>query len=272
MSFEGMTKVAKLEFSIMIRNPVVLAMLFVLLAWAALNAADGYVRLHSDDTSGYYTVEKIFTMEYNNFPFFVATNVTFLSLCFGVLSIIGDRSSSRLRLLLTKPLYRKDLILGKIIGLDMLLFLIIAVVTTLFLSFQLIAIGGTGDIVSILLRTILNILIIFIYSSLVTGFVLLFSMIFRSNLLALIASVSFVYLDAHRSFSISTLLGIKELMWIIPYELLGYIIHFNNQGLQSITQPLDAWLIGCWPYIVLLCAETVIVILLVIILFNREEA
>jgi hypothetical protein len=106
----------------------------------------------------------------------------------------------------------------------------------------------------------------------VAGIVLLFSMIFKNSMVSLIASVSFVYSQLSLSFSVPMVLGIKELGWIIPSELYFYIVNFNGQGLQSLSQPLDVWFGSGWPFILLLLAELLIVLLSVIVLFDREEA
>jgi ABC-2 type transport system permease protein len=140
--------IARNEFLLLARNPIVLVFGIVILAYAIINTAGSSTDLqrfssnHADSLLvGVFGLLWILSLLF-----------AFLSMCIGVISIADEKSKGSLRVLLAKPVYRRDVIIGKFIGISTFLFLLIILTVTLFVSLMIAVYSGPESSVEFVLR------------------------------------------------------------------------------------------------------------------------
>lgn len=258
--------VAENEFSILTRNPIVILFSVLMFIIALINAA-GYSTIVSSDNSDH---SNDLWIGVSNFFWNLSALFAFLSMCIGILSVADERSKGAFRVLFSKPLYRRDVITGKFIGISVFLFLIIAFTLTLFVSLMMIVSVGQESLADIALRMLSFTVLLFLNCIFTLGLVMCLGIIFRKSE-ALIISIAFIAFEwLTNSGSLPGELG--SLLLINPSYLYCYTMYEASGQLLSISSPLGSWLSGSLPYIVLMAADVVIIVLVNCMLFNREEA
>lgn len=263
----AMLLVAENEITLLSKSPIVMIFCALMLIFALTNAAGSSVVLqnfsylnHDDD---------FFYIGIGNFFWDLSMLFSFLAICIGIVSFTNEQRGA-FRVVLTKPLYRRDLIGGKFIGIFSFLLVIVVLAVVLFISLVMIVFGGPDSLMELLLRTGSFILLMFLNCGFTAGMAVLFTIIFNKAE-AVMASILFVAAEylARMSWVPSS---IGDWKILDPVNL--YVKAFSigtHDDLVSISLPYTSWLSYAAPYIVLMLAEVVIMALISTILFNKKE-
>jgi len=136
--------VAENEFTMIAKNPIVIIFAGFIFMLALVSIAEyslmgnTIVYSYDHDTSFYIVIGNLF--------YYFSLIFAFLAMCVGVMSVAEERSSGSLRLLFTKPLYRRDIILGKFLGICAFLVLSITFTVILFVTMEMIFFGGPNSV------------------------------------------------------------------------------------------------------------------------------
>lgn len=262
----GLLAVAGNELSMLARNPVVMLFGALMLVVGLINTA-GYSKIVSAD---YLDHSGDLMMGVSNFFWNFSMFFAFLTMCVGILSVADERSRGSLGVLFAKPLYRRDVITGKFVGIIVFLFLLIASTLALFVSLMMLVYAGQVSIVDVALRMLLFAVLLFLNCCLTLGLVMCLGIVLSKSE-ALIVSIAFVAFEwLTNSGSLPGSLGSLNL--IDPTYLYIYTMYMASGRLFDTSLPLGTWLSGSSPYIVLMAAEVIILVLANCMLFSREEA
>ncbi len=263
--------IARNEFFMTAFNPMVIVVGMILLMITYLNAAGGVQDLEVISAS--WNCDALitgFSQIWYHTNFICGIMAAYL----GVMSISGERGTGCLNVLLSKPLYRRDVFLGKYIGvvLFLLVFLVIVMVAnTLFLlNFY----GEPFSVFEFLLRLSIYTIILLMDLSLVTGITMFIGVVCKYMLLAV--SVVIMYLSYEWFWDQVTVILYYMLNFPITPSLLtqkclfgtgGYTV--SNLFLTSV--PLSAWISNTYPYVFFMAFLVVIVLLLDCFVYARME-
>lgn len=254
------------EFSMLARSPVVVGFVVLMLVLGLINAA-GYSSMVSED---YYDHSGDLMVGVSNFFWNFSMLFAFLAMCVGVLSVANERYGGSLGVLFAKPVYRRDVIIGKFVGISMLLFVLITLILALFVSLMMLVYVGRADIVGVVARMLLFAVVLFLNCCFTLGLVMCLGIVL-SKPEALIVSMAFVAFEWLTNIgSLPASLG--KLNLINPAYLYVYAMDGASGRLFNDSLPLGTWLSGSSPYIVLMLMEVTIIMLVNCLLFNREEA
>ncbi|AFC99494.1 hypothetical protein Mtc_0730 [Methanocella conradii HZ254] len=181
-------------------------------------------------------------------------------------SIPGDRWKNALNVLLTKPLYRKDYLLGKFLGLSAFMLLFNAFVFSCISLMILVYYGGPLSIMDGTLKVISYLLTLTLACVLVIAFNLLFGVLSKNVLFVTTATMTFIFVD--RLWLSENFLG--GLSILLPTRLY-YRILDPTPYVPETPLPLDVWVQYAMPYIALLLVEIVVLLLAEIHIFSRDE-
>lgn len=267
-----MFEVAKNEFSLVARNRIIVVFVVLVLAWAVVNTL-GYSRTWDKLQQNSLNIDDPFyLLGFGSFFYNLSMLCAFLSMCIGIISIADERSRGSLRVLMTKPLYRRDIITGKFLGISLFTLLLVFLCYILFVLPLIIFYGGPVSFSDFLLRLVSIIILTFLNSSFTLGLVMLIGIVL-GKAEALVVSLAYIALEWVIELpSLSTYLG-------KPLEIIDPVILFNNAINPNSAYyifspdlpPFSAWLGYSMPYIVLMVAEVVAIVLVNCTLFNQEE-
>lgn len=230
----------------------------------------GFNAFLTDNSNSGLPYSIVFFMFTNNYYSNISMILAFLSMCIGSLSIIEDRSRGSLGVLQTKPLYKRDIIIGKFFGIIMFMLLFIIFTIILFGSFMLILKGAPGNIFDIILRFIIFIFLLSLNAIFTAGVAILFSIIFKNKFTALVLSVSYIFIEwLTQKAIIPDTSG--DLQLINPSYLYKYTIFSHDSKLFDSTSTLASWFDSSTLKILLIIAEVIIVVLVCCIAYVRDE-
>lgn len=263
--------VAKNEFEMTAGNPLVIMFMILIFVLAFLNAAGSLAWSKSFPITDYTgtIISDLRNVTATMDGFFVL-----LTLCIGVISIADERSKGTLSVTLTKPLYRRDILIGKLIGISIFLLVLATTTYVLLVSILIIFYGNAGSIVEVMARVFILNILLFVYCCFTLGLVALFSIILTKGA-ALIASLVYICYEWYNYSgitSIDPLFGVlvsfdpTNLYW---RSIVGPVL--GGPNLLDTTFSLRDCLNYHWPYILLLILEVIVIILIDSMLFNREE-
>lgn len=266
--------IAEKEFSSIMKSPIVVVICAILLIMALISAAGCSVelpRIHFlDHTGAFYLGVQNFFWIISLFFAFLTFLFAFLTMCVGITSIADERSNGSLRVLLSKPLYRRHVIVGKFLGISAFLLICIVLMITLFVSLTLVAYGAPASISDLALRMGAFAMLLFLYCSFALCLIFLFG-ILLGKAEAIIVSIFFVLSEWLMKMPIIPT-SLENVLIIIPSNL--YVKAVAASGDNNLFTPslaFTSWFNSALPTIVLMTAEIVALVLVVCILFNREE-
>lgn len=253
------------EFIKLRSNPLILIMSCILFILASLNGlASPYV------LSSFTTNNDVFIRAGLGDMFYrISLLCTIVAAFLGVMSIAEDRSKSLFKVLLTKPLYKRDIVLGKFCGICLFLLMLIGISYIISSLLVMIFYGLPQSILEFILRIISLILALFLECALTAGITMMIGIIFKNLLEAVSIVATCLFIDWY-----GNLYGyIGNLSIISPRVLYFDIFNVNNQILLIDTSiPYMNWLNAAAPYIVLVILEiTAIVILDCFMIIKTDE-
>lgn len=263
--------VARNEFKRIVGHPLIIVISLILLTISVLNGV-GQVHLLSTMENGMMptvlTGKDIFLIVgiqgiFYNFSLYCAILAIFI----GALSIGEERSSKSLSVLLMKPLYRRDVAAGKFLGNGA--FLLFFIVFNILVSSLLVMIFFREPLSmpEFIVRILSYSSVLFLECILSLGITMLGGIVFKNLFTALIAAVTFYYLDWY-SF-LTNYLG--NLAFLSPRYLYYKIIGISGVNLFDTSVGYSVWLGATLPFIVLILFEVIIIVLVDCFVFSRGD-
>jgi len=123
--------IVKQQFSDIIREPLVIFIILVLVVLSIINGLASTDLLHYADESLSDGNDHFLSIGLSNTLYHTSILLSILSMFIGILTVAEERISGSIGVLLTKPLYRRDVISGKFAGLSLFLFFITVLIVVL---------------------------------------------------------------------------------------------------------------------------------------------
>ncbi len=269
MSISQIRRVAENEFALTIRNPVVPVFLaLLLLIFVIIAAGSSALMIRSGAPGGPVYAFLTFSIGNSYYPTYLV--MITLSVCLGVFSITDERLNGTLNTLLCKPLYRRDIICGKFLGISGFIFLSMLFAISVLTSLTLIIFPAAGyGIIDIVERVASYVIVLFLTCSVTLALTMLIGIVLKKPALSLAVSLTMAFIILYPD--PLKLLGPAEIL--IPWHLLANILYLR-MGMQLFFPSVLYWdwLINSLPLIALLIVEIILVLLANCILFNREES
>jgi ABC-2 type transport system permease protein len=265
-------EIARNEFSRCLGHPLVIFMTIFLVIFTLIVIGGQYVYVSQNPKiigqigpTGLIDDNTIFLNNNTYSSYWVSSILAFLSLCIGIVSIAGERSSGSLRVLLTKPVYRRDIIIGKFVGINLLMLLVIVFISSICVAASLVAFGMPSAFPEDILRILSFVFFLFMYCTLFTSVVLLSSVLFKNLYMSLVLCISY-FLVCSMSWPGSAI-WINVLNLINPKILyLAIIGECNNMQMAYLS-----WVSSILPYAVLMLLEILAIFLVDCYIFTRED-
>lgn len=180
----------------------------------------------------------------------------------GIVSILEDRSKSLFNVLLVKPLYRRDVIIGKFIGISVFITIFIAISIAIYSLLLMLFFRMPLSMTEFLSRISVYILGLSMECSLTIVLAMLFGIVFENFLESLGLLIAYFYLDWYCD--LGSLLGTISL--INPHTLYSNVVSFY---LFDTTFPFLQVVNNSLPYAILMLAEISVLLLLDCLIFTR---
>ncbi|WP_174591117.1 ABC transporter permease [Methanocella conradii] len=281
MSPHPITLVAFNELSMMLKQPLVILITCLMFLFAALNgvaSADQLPRFYDYIEQGR---DPLLAVGISNTFYVSSLLLAILSFSIAILSVAEERSGGSIRVLITKPLYRRDYIAGKYLGLSLFIVLLVAVVVLINASMIMVFYGGPISISELALRLFFYTMVLSLYCIEMMGIAMLIGVFFKSLYQVLIISTTVLCFE--KMFSVPVFLiklqntPLGDLLLFRPWLLLCKIISpgtgaSSGAVLLDTVVPFSTWLSEALPYMVFLLALIVVLALAICYIFNSEEA
>ncbi|MGA9139517.1 MAG: ABC transporter permease subunit [Methanocella sp.] len=261
-------RIAMNEFSLVIRSPMVYLFGILMLVLACTTAMEASTVVPRMTDMGRTAAVLLYG---TGNPFFLTSMLfMFVATCLGVMSTSNDRSRGTLRVLITKPLYRRDIVLGKTLGIGLVLFLLAMLTEAFIVSLLLVFVGSPGSVGELILRAGTFAILLFTGSMFTLTLVMLIGIVLNKAEALVLAGcyISFEWLAP--SF-ISEYLP-DSLSIINPLNLYIEATRSVSNDLFVSVISYDVWLSNAAPYIVLLLAEIVVLVLINCVAINKVES
>jgi ABC-2 type transport system permease protein len=265
MIFPGQLRVtyfvARNEFARVFFHPLTPVIVLMLSFLAILNGVGGTQNLvggHSE-RGLYYCIGQTFM--------FTSAYGVVVAVFIGVMSVAEERRNHSLNIILSKPLYRRDLIAGKLAGLNCYMLMVIMFSILLAgLALSLFYFTPT-DPLDFLSKVAIYVLIAFVYLSLNIAIALLISAVFKDLLISATVAITYIYVDGYVGWT-----------WISPVlnnfsPRVAMCNLYNNQAadLQSTVLTVGQWFDANAANLFFLIAAVLLVSLIAMSMFARSE-
>lgn len=253
------------EFHRVVRHPLVIIVSLILLVLAVINGIGSAVTLTAhpvivnpgEDVFILYGVGQVF--------FVILEFCSVMALFIGAMSIAEESTGRSTSIIITKPLYRRDVIAGKFLGLNAFMLLLVTPNFILSSIFLAIFYGAPAAMTDFVLRFSAFVLSVFLYCSITIAIAMLIGIIFKDLLQA--AVVAITYYSADFNGSLNGYLG--SLGTYTPQNLFSKIT--SESGLQNTTASLSSWLSAALPYIVMIVLEILAILIIGLLIFSRSD-
>lgn len=254
--------IAGIEFSRAIKQPVVIAISIILFIIALLNGLGGSILLHEADKSLLDGKDHFLSIGMSNTIWETAIYLSAVAMFIGLLTMAEEKSDGVIRLLITKPLYRRDIIAGKFLGLSALILLLTIIVVILCFTSLFIFYGGPKSGSEFILRILSYMGVMFLYNVLFLAIAMTIGTIFENIFTILVVSGLFYWLQYFVEIYFSdVVMAIRNKM---PFYLFAGMLEGDmHVDLFNSILPYSAWLENAWSNILL-----VSLIIVALLMFN----
>lgn len=253
--------IARNELLKLLTHPFTYLIFIILVCIVLLNSMDNSLRTSIDSVM---TTDDLFLYDgVSNTTYIFTFLCSIMAVFIGAMSLSSERSKKSIGLLLTKPVYRRDVIAGKFFGLSAFMFLFIVayvIVDTLLITWYF---RPPLDINDYLLRSLSYILLHCCLCSILIALMFLVSIIFKDVLMVALISVVYLFLEWFSSLLVS----FDELKYFSPlslYDTASYHLLYTSTA-------FDSWLQIAMPYALLMVLETIVLLLVDSFIFIRTE-
>jgi ABC-2 type transport system permease protein len=251
-----------------LREPLVILIALILIGLSIINGAASAKQVHLADLQLTDPSDHFFSIGISNALYHTSILLSALSMFIGALTIAEEKADGSLRVLNTKPVYRRDVYVGKFAGLSAFLLLLTIVITMLCASTLMIFYRSPYSTEEFIIRMATFTVVIFLSCVLTLGISMLIG-IWLNNLLSILIYIgTFLCLDwfftLPRTFEMLRLL--------IPTSLYYTII--EGGGGRTILNTANAfplWLDGALPFIMFMIIEIAVVFVVSSNIISRSE-
>ncbi|MGA9142116.1 MAG: ABC transporter permease subunit [Methanocella sp.] len=261
-----MARIASIEFSRVLKHPLTILVALLLFALAVINGAGSAhliprFDLLQDGNDHFFSVGISNTI--NNTSMYMMIVSTFV----GVLSLFEERARGSLRVLITKPVYRRDILAGKFLGLAGFIMMLLIVDVSLCVASIMIFYEGPQSGADLLFRISSYIIVLFIACLFMLSFTFLIGMLFKDYMRSLIIAGTVMFFEWF--YMIPVAFG--DLRNLNPVQLCFNIIGHGPTFLFYTSLDYGQWLSGALPYAALLLAETLAALAISAVVFSTDE-
>jgi ABC-type transport system involved in multi-copper enzyme maturation permease subunit len=258
------------EFSRLARSPLVIFVVVVICLATVINAAGCSVLLQKIDD----VAAEPFMSGIGNLFYFSSIFFSFLALCMAVMVVSGDRSAGALRVLVTKPLRGRDIIAGKLLGMNALLLVLISLFVILGALSLVVAYGMPRDVGETSLKLIIFWGGLFLFCSLITMLTTFLGVVFRELIGVLAISVSFLVIAwfARLQYVYAAVGKLELINPVVQYVRISAPVSgcdIFNPYVDRFAFPV--WLGAAIPVTTLIVAEIIMLFAASCLLFKDEE-
>ncbi len=260
--------IASNEFKRVIVDPLVIVVFTFLLILMFLN---GIGVSSTTQFEGLNLGQDLFISSFGQVLYVLSQYCTAVVVFIGALSLAGERSRHSLSVLLTKPLYRRDIIIGKFIGLNAFILIFVALSLTACAIFLFVFADAPQSLGEFITRFVTLVLILFFECSLVTGLSILVGILFKNILHSALIAVTFFYIGWYSP--LTDILGKLNIL-VNPFGLYFRIIDGSGDGflqLLDTTVSYVSWVSAALSFLVLIILEILAILILDCMLFIRNE-
>jgi len=263
----AVVKIAGNEFKRTVGHPLVIITSLVLLTFAVLNGLGGKEMLVDlSNLSASDPGDVIINTGLGQVLYSIAFLCTIVAVFVGAMSIVRERSKNSLMPLLTKPLYRRDVVVGKFMGLSLFLLFFIAFNVAMNVFMIILFFEMPTQMGEFFLRVFSFILVLFVECSLALAVMMLAGVVLQDLLKVALVSVTYVFLEWFAMIPAS--LG----WWVnISPRSMFFSIVMSDRALMDTSITYSTWMSVHLPQILLMIAVTVGIILLNCIVFGRAD-
>lgn len=250
------------EFARVFYHPLTPVIVLLLTFLAVLNGAGGTTATvggGSTEKGLYYCIGQTFM--------FTAVYCSVIAVFVGVVSVAEERRNHSLNVILCKPLYRRDMVLGKLIGLNTYMLTIIvyslmlaAIALSLFYKMP----SNPLDFIS---KIAIYALIAWVYTSLSLTIALLIGAVVTDLLISTTLAVAYIFLDGYVGWT-----------WLFPgldnfsprYAMCKLYIS-SAANLQSVSMTVNQWFDANIVNLFFLIATTVLIGLITMSVYTKGD-
>lgn len=257
--------IASNELSRLVRQPIIIVIVCILLSLTAINGVTNADTLRGDNS------DRLFLEGVSNMFFFNSIYIAVISMFIGVLSIVEDRSSGSLRSLMTKPVYRRDVLTGKFVG-TLTLIVLIATCCVLFgVAMILVFSGGPASPMDIFLRVGTYIPLLFLNCALMLAITMAVGIVVKDVFGTLICVGSLFFFDwlVNIPDSVSKMLG--DLVYLNQRVLYATAFFPSKASLFDSSSSYSDWLDSALPFILAMVIALIVFLSLTFFIFCRED-
>ena len=189
---------AENEFSSTIRNPVVILSVALLMIISMVSAYGYTLNMFNNNPIPQDTMSllSMFMTTIGGDSYEISFIFVILSVCLGIFSIAEERSGGALRVLISKPIYRRDIILGKFIGLGVFLLVAISFILVIRVSAALILHPmPVESFIEIFARITSLIVSIFLCCAVMLGISMMVGTVFKNIAIIITFVASIIYVE-----------------------------------------------------------------------------
>ncbi|MGA9142109.1 MAG: ABC transporter permease subunit [Methanocella sp.] len=260
-------RIAENELSRLVRQPAIIAVVIILLALSAINGISEAKLVRGYD----FGYDAFFSPALANVFYFVAIYTSALAMFTGALSIAEDRSAGSMQMLLTKPVYRRDVLAGKFAGALALILLTAAVCVLFGVAMLLIFYGGPVSPVEACLRVIAYIILLFLNCALTAAITMAIGIVIKNLFGTLICAGSLFFFEWQVSIhgTIYQILG--DLIYLDQRIIFFTAIGNGNLDLFITSHSFFAWADYAMPFILGMVFGLIAVMSLSFYVFCKED-
>lgn len=262
-------EIGKREFIRITTHPVVLVLGLLVLIIAFLNGIGGAYDLR--ESSNHSPGQEMVLLSFGHVWGALTTVCTVMAAFLGAMSIPYERRNYSVNILLTKPLFRRDLFLGKFLGVAgfMLVFNTMSLLLVGF--FTIVYFQGPQSEIDFIERIVLYIGILTLISSLIVALNMLFGVISKNTLVVATASIAYIYFD--RIWYNEQILGNFSIITPINlYNKLVNAVQVNGpSALYNSFVGIGEWFGAAFPILILLVFEIAVLLLAGIFWYSRGD-
>ncbi|MDI6897456.1 ABC transporter permease [Methanocella conradii] len=269
----AITRIAGNEVSIILRQPIIIAVFAILLVLAVLHGLGHALMIRSGlAVNPVPEVDPFFDVGVQNIVWPTSVYLSAVAMFIGILSSIDEKSSGAMRVLIAKPLYRRDIVVGKFLGISLLMLLLTVAFVSLFVASLLIFYGGPQSPYE-LIRVPAYMVVLYVYVMFFLAISMLIGFVCNNVYLALGLAGLFYWSDLTMSGVFSVIEEInKFLNYISPVHVLFKALYVNDHSMFDLLLPFSEWISGALPIVVWSALLVIIILLVNSYLFSRYDA
>lgn len=259
-------EVAKKEFYKIAYHPVVWVIVIIAAVYIYFNGAGGYIMLENFQA---YEENDQFIQGYAQIFNAITCMFAIIAGFLGVMSISEERSKSTFNVLLTKPVLRRDVIIGKVTGISAFILVFITMIELITGLLLIIYFREPLSTAEYLWRMAAMIIASSLICTLITGLSVLIGLLFKNILISTSIVTTYLFIDwiEHLISKVDTSASI-----LTPGTILFRIISPNmNAELFQTTIPFSQWVSTSIPYILLALLSVVVIVLVDCYIFSKQS-